>query len=92
MYPKLLKRHTKEIVISKINGSSVMAKIITAEEIAEMYEVVYKKIYELLSSVEDWFFNKKDLQKQKIIFFRKSKKNASAFFFTLKLCTYDDFT
>ena len=44
---------TKEIVIAKITGSSVMAKKITAEEIAEMYEVIYKKIYELLSSVED---------------------------------------
>lgn len=44
---------TKEIVISKITGSSVMAKKITAEEISEIYEVVYKKIYELLSSVED---------------------------------------
>lgn len=44
---------TKKIVIAKITGSSVMAKKITAEEIAEMYEVIYKKIYELLSSVED---------------------------------------
>lgn len=43
----------KEIVIAKITGSSVMAKKITAEEIAEMYEVIYKKIYELLSPVED---------------------------------------
>lgn len=44
---------TKEIVISKITGSSVMAKKITSEEISEIYEVVYKKIYELFSSVED---------------------------------------
>lgn len=65
-----------------------MAKIITAEEISEMYEVVYKKFMSFSVLLKTDFLIKKFTKTKNNIFSEIKKERFGVLFLTLKLCTY----